>query len=50
MKEVLIRMGGFKQAKEECMDRERWRLSCCGHPLGGIRGKEASETIEEKKE
>ena len=22
------------QARKECMDRERWRLFCCGHHLG----------------
>ncbi len=22
-------------ARRECMDRERWRSICCGHPLGG---------------
>ncbi len=28
------RGGGLDQAQRECLDRERWRLSCCGHPLG----------------
>ncbi len=28
------RRGGLDQAKRECLDRERWRLFCCGHPLG----------------
>ncbi len=23
-------------ARRECMDRERWRSVCCGHPLGGL--------------
>ncbi len=23
------------QVKKECLDRERWRLFCHGHPLGG---------------
>ncbi len=29
------RGGGLKQARRECLDRERWRLFCYGHPLGG---------------
>ncbi len=29
------RGGGLEQARRECLDRERWRLFCCGHPLGG---------------
>ncbi len=29
------RGGGLNQAKRECMDRERWRFFCCGHPLRG---------------
>ncbi len=30
---------GAEQAKREYLDRERWRLFCCGHPQGeqGIR-------------
>ena len=28
------RGGGLDQAKRECLDRERWRLFCCSHPLG----------------
>ncbi len=28
------RGGGLDQAKRECLDRERWRLFCRGHPLG----------------
>ena len=31
----------LEQAKMECLDRERWRLFCRGHPLGGR--SEASE-------
>ncbi len=27
------RGGGLYQAKRECLDRERWRLFCLGHPL-----------------
>ena len=26
---------GIEQARMECVDRERWRLFCCGHPIGG---------------
>ncbi len=29
------RRGGLDQARRECLDRERWRLFCRGHPLGG---------------
>ncbi len=28
------------QAKRECLDRERWRLFCCGHTLGGCSWRE----------
>ncbi len=34
------RGGGLNQARRlnqtrrECLNREKWRLSCCGHPLG----------------
>ena len=35
---------GLDQAKRECLDRERWRRFCHGHPLGDItEGSEASE-------
>ena len=27
--------GGLERARRECMDRERWRFFCRGHPLGG---------------
>ncbi len=27
--------GGLGQAGRECLDRERLKLFCCGHPLGG---------------
>ncbi len=37
------RRGGFEQIKRECLDRERWRLFCCGHSLGGS---EISETTD----
>ncbi len=29
------RRGGLDQVERECLDRERWRIFCCGHPLGG---------------
>ncbi len=29
------RGGGLDQAKRECLNRERWRLFCLGHPLRG---------------
>ncbi len=32
------RRGGLDQAKRECLDRERWRLFCRGHPLGDAPG------------
>ncbi len=28
------RGGGVDQARRECLDRKRWKLFCCGHPLG----------------
>ena len=31
------RGGGPDRAKKDCLDRERWRLFCRGHPLGGGR-------------
>ncbi len=24
-----------EQARKECLDKERWKLFCCGHPLVG---------------
>ncbi len=27
--------GVFEQARRECLDRERWRLFCRGHPKKG---------------
>ncbi len=30
-----IRMGRIEQARRECLDRERWRLFCCGDVHGG---------------
>ncbi len=35
-----MRGGGLDQARTECLDRERWRLFCHGHPLGGHSRKE----------
>ncbi len=28
------RGGGLDQARRECLDREKWKVFCCGHPLG----------------
>ncbi len=28
------RRGGMNHARRECLDRERWRLFCCGHTFG----------------
>ncbi len=30
-----VRGNGLEWARRECMDRERWRSVCRGHPLGG---------------
>ncbi len=30
-----VRGQGLEWARSECMDRERWRSVCHGHPLGG---------------
>ncbi len=35
MSERGVRGNGLEWARRECMDRERWRSVCCGHPLGG---------------
>ncbi len=32
---VSERGNGLEWARRECMDRERWRSVCCGHPLWG---------------
>ncbi len=38
------RRGGPDQARRECLDRERWKLFCRGHPAGDVPGgSEASE-------
>ncbi len=31
-----VRGNGLEWARRECMDRERWRYVCRGHPLGGV--------------
>ncbi len=30
-----VRGNGLEWARRECMDMERWRSVCHGHPLGG---------------
>ncbi len=30
-----VRGNGLEWARRECMDRERWRFVCRGHPLEG---------------
>ncbi len=35
MSEMGVRGNGLEWARRECMDRERWRPVCYGHPLGG---------------
>ena len=38
------RGGGLDRARRDCLDRERWRLFCRGHPLENVpRGSEVSE-------
>ncbi len=32
------RGGRLDQARRECLDKGKWRLSCHGHPLGNIPG------------
>ncbi len=32
---VPLEGGGLEHARRESLDRERWRLFCCGHPFGG---------------
>ncbi len=34
MNERGVRKNGLEWARRECMDRERWRSVCRGHPLG----------------
>ncbi len=33
---VATRRGGLDHEKRECVDRERWKLFCYGHLLGGM--------------
>ena len=33
------RIRGLENAREECKNREKWRLFCRGHPLGGALGR-----------
>ncbi len=37
-----VRGNGLECARRECMDRERWRPVCHGHPLGGCFRRERS--------
>ena len=38
---------GIELARRECVDRERWRVSCCGYSLGDVSGgNKASEIID----
>ncbi len=30
-----VKGNGLEWARRECMNRERWRPVCCGHPIGG---------------
>ncbi len=46
MSEREVRGNGLEWARRECVERERWRSVCCGHPLGDTsRGREASELL-----
>ncbi len=42
-----VRGNGLEQTRRVCMDKERWRFFCHGHPpLGDVpRGSEASELL-----
>ncbi len=43
---VSERGNGLEWARRECMDRERWRSVCRGHPLGDASaGSEALELL-----
>ncbi len=35
LSERRVRGNGLEWGRRECMDRERWRSFCRGHPLGG---------------
>ncbi len=42
-----VRGNGVEWARRECMDRERWRSVCRGHPLGGrLRRERGVRTID----
>ncbi len=46
MSERGMRENGLEWARRECMDRERWRAVCHGHPTGDAsRESEASELL-----
>ena len=38
------RYGRLKPARRECKDRYKWKLLCCGHPIGGSFQEQASDT------
>ncbi len=45
-----VRGNGLEWARRECMDRERWRVVCCGHhPGDASRGSEVSELLTNRK-
>ncbi len=33
-----VKGNGLDWARRECMNRERWRVVCCGHPLRDTSG------------
>ncbi len=42
-----VRGNGLEWARRECMDRERWRSVCRGHPIGGrLRREQGVEAID----
>ncbi len=41
-----VRGKGLEWARRECMDRERWRSVCCGHPLEGRSRKKGVRAID----
>ncbi len=46
MSEKGVRGNGLEWARRECMDREKWRCVCCGHPFGDASGgSEVSELL-----
>ncbi len=41
-----VRGNGLEWARRECVDRERWKFVCRGHPPGDANGEsEASELL-----